>query len=191
MPPVPARRFVRIRPATFVYKGNGVLVSLPRHAKQCDAQFVVDEEYPMTILEARSRVSHNHYFATLHEAWANLPEDIATDFPSAEHLRKWALCKAGYAHEKNFDCESRDHAVQLGAFVRSVDTFAVITIRGNVVRIYEAASQSAAAMGKEEFQKSKQAVLDIVAGLLDVKPAQLAQQGARHFRPEPKRITKQ
>lgn len=163
------------------------MVPLPRFKRQCDEQFVVHEEYPLTILEARSRVSHNHYFASLHEAWSNLPEDVAARFPSAEHLRKWALVEAGYSTEKNFVCESKDHARRLALFARSVDTFSVITLSGNIVRIFEAKSQSAAAMGAEEFQKSKTAVLDIVAGLLGTKTSELKKEGARHFRPEPAR----
>lgn len=199
---VPARRVARIRPVTFVYKGNGVMVSMPRFIKQCDDQFLVDEEYPMTILEARSRATHNHFFACVHEAWLNLPDDIRyiTDpvtgevrerYPSETHLRKDALVKAGFAVEKTFDCESRAHALRLGAFVRSVDTYAIIQIRGNIVRVYEAMSQDAASMGKEVFQESKSAVLDILSEMIRVKPAQLRKEAEKHFRPEPKRITKQ
>ncbi len=179
------RGVARIRPVVFVWTADGRMAPLPRFRKQCDSQFVVGEEYPLTILEARSRATHNHYFAWLGEAWKNLPEDIASDFPSAEHLRKTALCKTGWATQKNFVCESRDHAMQLAAFVRSVDTFAVITVRENIVRIYEAVSQSAAAMGAEPFKQSKNDVLNWVATLLDVKPAQLRREGERVF-PEPK-----
>lgn len=177
----------RIRPVTFIWSEQGHMIPMPRFRKQCDEQFVVGEEYPMTILEARSRNSHNHYFAAVHEGWKNLPEDIATDFPSPEHLRKWCLCKTGWSTMKNFVCDSDDHARNLAAFCRSVDGYAVIEVRGNVVRIHEAASQSAAAMGREEFMASKQAVLDKIAELLDVTPKQLRKEGERHF-PEPKRI---
>lgn len=163
------------------------MVPMGRFRKQCNEQFVVGEEYPMTILEARSRNTHNHFFASVHEVWKNLPEDIATDFPSPEHLRKWALCKTGWSIMKNFVCETPDHAKQLALFARSIDEYAVIEVRGNIVRIHEAKSQSAAAMGKEEFQKSKSDVLDKIAELIDVKPAQLRKEAERSF-PEPKRI---
>jgi hypothetical protein len=163
------------------------MIPMPRFRKQCDQQFVVGEEYPMTILEARSRNSHNHYFASVHDAWKNLPEDIATDFPSDQHLRKTALCKTGWATMKNFVCETPEHARQLAMFCRSVDGYAVIELRGNIVRIFEAVSQDAANMGREDFQKSKDDVLNWIATLIDVKPAELRREGARTF-PEPKRI---
>lgn len=176
----------RIRPVTFIWSEQGHMIPMPRFRKQCDEQFVVGEEYPLTILEARSRNSHNHFFASVHEAWKNLPEDIGTDFPSAEHLRKWALCKTGWATMKTFPCETEDHARNLAVFARSADEYAVIELRGTIVRIHQAKSQSAAAMGKEEFQKSKQDVFDKISELLDVTPGELRKQGARTF-PEPKR----
>jgi hypothetical protein len=163
------------------------MVPMPRFRRQCDEQFVIGEEYPLTILEARSRNSHNHYFASLHEVWKNLPEEIAQEFPSPEHMRKWALCKTGYSTMKNFVCETNEHAVSLAAFCRSVDTYAVIELRGNIVRIHEANSQSAAEMGGEEFQKSKQAVFDKLSELIQVPVGQIRREGARTF-PEPKKV---
>ena len=132
---------VLIRPVTFLWTADGRMAPMPRFKKLCDQQFVVGEEYPLTILEARSRRTHNHFFATVHEAWKNLPEDIATDFPSAEHLRKWALCKTGWSTMKTFPCETHDHARNLAIFARSADEFAVIEVRGNIVRIHQAKSQ--------------------------------------------------
>jgi hypothetical protein len=186
----------RIRPVTFVWDGNH-MVPMPRFRRECQEQFVVNEEYPLTILEARSRRSHNHFFACVHEAWMNLPDEerYITDpitgelrerFASEDHLRKHALVKAGFYDEKNFVCETPGHAMNLAAFVRSVDTYAVISVRGNVVLIYEAKSQSAAAMGREMFQASKDAVLDVLSEMIRAKPADLRKEGAKHF-PEPRR----
>jgi hypothetical protein len=159
---------------------------MPRFKRQCDRQYVVGEEYVLTVLEPRSRATHSHYFACVSEGWKNLPEDIAVDFPSSEHLRKWCLCKTGWATMKTFPCESHDHARSLAIFARSADEFAVIEVRGEIVRIHQAKSQSAAAMGKEEFQKSKSDVLDKIAELIDVTPKQLRREGERQF-PEPRR----
>jgi hypothetical protein len=177
---------VLIRPVVFIWTSDGRMAPMPRFKKICDAQFIVGEEYPLTLLEARSRNSHNHFFATVHEAWKNLPEDIASDFPSTEHLRKWALCKTGWSTMKTFPCETHDHARNLAIFARSADEFAVIEVRGNIVRIHQAKSQSAAAMGKDEFQKSKTDVLDKIAELIEVTPKQLRREGERQF-PEPRR----
>lgn len=178
-----------IRPVTFIWTSDGRMAPMPRFRKMCDAQFVVGEEYPLAILEARSRRSHNHFFASVHEAWRNLPEGIAEDFPSSEHLRKWALCKTGWSTMKTFPCETLDHARRLAVFARSADEFAVIELRGSVVRIHQAKSQSAAAMGKEAFQASKTDVLSKIAELIDVTPTQLRREGERQF-PEPKRMAR-
>lgn len=159
---------------------------MPRFKKVCDQQFVVGEEYPLMLQEPRSRNSHNHYFASIHEAWKTLPEDIASDFPSAEHLRKWALCKSGWSTMKTFTCESHEHARNLAIFARSTDEFAVIEVRGDIVRIHQAKSQSAAAMGREPFQKSKEDVFRQISELIGVSAGQLRKEGARQF-PEPKK----
>lgn len=172
-------RPVRIRPVVLVYKGDGRFVSLPRYAKQCDAQFLVDEEYPMSILEARSRASHNHYFAWLAEAFDNMPEKQKDRFKDAEGLRAKALVETGWCTEKNFVCDTADHALQLAANIRERSPYAVIIPRDNVVVVYDALSQSAAAMGKESFEKSKHDVIDWVSDLLGVKPGELKKNAGR------------
>lgn len=177
---------MRIRPTVFVWNGQH-MVPLPRFRQQCNQQYVVGEEYPLTMLEARSRQSHNHYFASVHEAWVNLPESIAVDFPSEEHLRKWALIQCGYCSETTLPCETGDHANHLAVMARRADAYSIVVVRGNVVKIFSAASQSAAAMGREEFQKSKVAVLEKIAALLDTKPRELERAGDQHFKREPKR----
>jgi hypothetical protein len=176
----------RIRPVTYIWTGDA-MVPLPRFKRQCDEQFVVHEEYPLTILEARSRASHSHYFACVHEGWANLPENIAHRFPTAEHLRKTVLVKLGYATVRTFACENLDHAMQLAAIIRSVDTYAVITVKESVVQVFDAKSQSAAEMGREEFQKSKDEVLQYIADLIGTSTTNLKKEGEKHFRPEPRK----
>lgn len=176
----------RIRPVVYVWTGEHMM-PLPRFTRQCNEQFVVGEEYPLTILEARSRATHNHYFATLQEIWRNLPEKIAPRFPSYEHLRKWCLVQCGYSTERNFVCDTPDHAMRLAAFVRSVDTYAVIKVSDEVVQIFDAKSQSAAAMGKDDFRDSKNAVLELASSLTGTKSVEFKKEASKQFRPEPKR----
>lgn len=175
-----------IRPVVFVWDGND-MVPLPRYRQLCDEQFVVGEEYPLAMLEARSRKSHSHYFACVHEAWLNLPEDIQHRFPSDEHLRKTALVKTGYCTEKNFVCDTPEHAIRLAGIIRKVDVYAVITVKGEVVNVYEAESQNAAAMGRERFQKSKDDVFGWISELIGIKVTDLQRAGSKHFRPEPRK----
>ena len=170
----------RIRPIVFVWNGTE-MVPMPRMQKQCDMQYVVGEEYVLTVLEARSRESHNHYFAVLHLAWLNLPEDIAPNYPKPEHLRAKALVETGWCVERHFPCETRDHALRLASYVRSNNAYAVIAVRGNVVHIFEPMSQSAQAMGREAFQKSKDDVFEFIAGLLGVYPTLLRKETGKAF----------
>ena len=149
-----------MRPVVF----NWVEVSIPetgelrramvpqlRYLNVAKRQFADGHDYPMVVLEARSRASHNQFFAAVDDAWHNLPEEIAARWPTSEHLRKWALVETGWFDEKFFDCDSPAKAKNLAVFIRSVDTFGVILLHKNKVIVREAKSQSAAAMGKESF----------------------------------------
>lgn len=158
-------------PLYFTWTGAVMRPELPKAAAR---QFKTGERYRLGVIEERSVNSHNHYFASIAEAWKNLPEQYAERFPSAEHLRKWCLVKAGYADERSIACASPEEAAKVGAFVRPLDDFAVITVRENVVKVYTAKSQSTRSMDKKEFGESKNAVLDICAEMVGVTQAELA-----------------
>lgn len=140
-----------------------------RYQRICDKEYVIGETYRLAPVEERSAASHAHYFASLEEAWNNLPEPVAKRFPTSTHLRKWALCKAGYADERSIVCSSSEEAQRIAAFVRNFDHYAVITVQGNVVRVFSAQSQSKRSMGAKAFQESKTKVLDIVSELIGVE----------------------
>lgn len=139
-----------------------------RYKKQCDEENVVGEVYTLDVVLGRSGNSHRHFFAQVHDLWLTLPEGVADRFPSSEHLRKWALIKAGYADERSIVCSTPAEASRVAAFVRPIDTYAVVTVSDYVVRVFTAKSQSYRAMGAKDFQSSKTAVLDVVADLLGV-----------------------
>jgi len=151
----------------------------PLRPAVADKHFVVGEVYPLVVHEERSAASHNQYFAALHEAWLNLPETEADRFPSSEHLRKRALVDAGFYDEEIIDCGSNKVAPIVGAAIRKRDDFAVIFIRDQFVIVRTAKSQSKRAMGKAVFQKSKEAVLQIVAGMVRVEPQQLENEAGK------------
>ena len=152
---------------------------LRRFEQLCNKQFVVGERYALVEHHERSAESQGHYFASLKEAWKNLREGDAARFPSAEHLRKWALVKAGYFDVRDIACISKGEASRAAAHIRALDGYAVITISEGVVRVYTARSQSKAAMGAKEFQESKQAVLDIVSGMVGVSVGDLHREAGR------------
>lgn len=164
-----------IAPITFEWSGEA-MVPHKRYMAQCERHFEVGQTYPLIVHEERSGASHKQYFAAVHDAWLNLPDDIALSFPSSEHLRKWALVKAGYATERVIACSSKEEARKVAAFIRPIDEYAVVIVREASIKIYTAMSQSHRAMGKKPFQDSKEKVLGIVSNLIGVKPAELTGQ---------------
>jgi hypothetical protein len=154
-------------PLTFAWDGDAMIpvMSCRRAANE---RYVIGERYQMTVVEARSQRSHNHYFAALHEAWLNLPDHLAVQYGSPEHLRKAALIATGHYEERRFAASSPAEARKLVAFLRPMDEFAVYAVAGNVVIERKAKSQSRKAMGGPTFQKSKDDVLGWCADLIEV-----------------------
>lgn len=155
-------------PIIYTWTGDAMVPRDRRFAYQCDRQFVVGENYCLVQHEERSAASHRFYFASIAEAWRNLPEQLADRFPSPEHLRKWALIRAGFRSERTHVAATKAEARRLAAFIQPVDDFAIVTASGLSVTVWTAKSQSVKAMGKADFERSKQAVLDILANLIGV-----------------------
>lgn len=145
----------------------------PSFQKRADELFCVGETYTLEVLEERSAASHRHYFAAVNEAWANLPEHLAEQYPTADHLRKGALIRAGYRDERSIVCASRAEALRVAGFVKPLDTYALVTVTEAVVRVFTAQSQSQKAMGKQLFLKSKADVLETLADMIGVQTAAL------------------
>lgn len=163
-------------PMVFTWDGEHMVPLRPRLA---DEHFVIGQRYTLTEFHQRSAASHNHYFAAVHDGWQNLPEHMADQFPTPEHLRKFALIKAGYADSQSVVCASRAEALRVAAFVRGADEFSVVTVSESTVTRWTAKSQSMRAMGKKVFQESKTAVLDVIAAMISVAPRQLAREAGR------------
>ena len=160
-------------PLYFRWSGDE-MVPLPRFADRARKQYTVGETYRLVEEHERSVQTHNHYWASLTEAWKQLPEEYAQRFPSVEHLRKRALVQAGFANERSIVAASPEEAQRIGAFIRPSDPYAVITVKNCVVTVYTAQSQSRKSMNAKDFGASKTAVLEIVAGLVGVDVDTLA-----------------
>jgi len=150
---------------------------LPRFAKECDKRYVVGLRYMLEEIQERSSKSHAHYFAMVGEAWMNLPEDASDRWPTSEHLRKWCLIKAGFHDHRSIVARSKAEALRLASFIRPMDDFAIVTVNDCVVDVFTAKSQSHRAMNKQEFAKSKEAVLRILADMIGVAPGKLEKAG--------------
>src|SRR5215831_9538557 len=96
-------------PMHFLFRG-GALYPLRRYRDRVAEEFAEGKMYCLAEYEERSQNSHNHYFKTVNEAWKQLREDDVERFPTAEHLRKWALCKCHYADERSVVCSSAAEA---------------------------------------------------------------------------------
>ena len=166
-------------PAPLMYRWQGdSFTPIPRHAKECDARYVVGHVYALDEIHERSAKSHAQYFAAIAEGWKNLSDDAAQQFPTPEHLRKFCLIRTGFRDERSIQSASRAEALRLAAFIRPMDEFAIVTVTGATVTVFTAKSQNYRAMGKDEFQRSKQSVLDYIAELLGTTAKELDAAGA-------------
>lgn len=154
------------QPIQVKWDGEAFYPASAHWARRADEQFVVGERYAIVEHHERSSASHAHFFATLHDLWLSLPEHLAPQFPTSEHLRKHALIACSYADKRSIVCASAAEARRVAAFVAPADTFAIVKVDAATVTIWTAQSQSHRAMGKKAFGESKQAVLDWCADLI-------------------------
>lgn len=190
---------MRILPVVFVWQEVDVvdeqgvvsrrhaMVPQVRYVNVAKRQYHDREEYPMVPLEARSRKSHNAYFAQVNEAFDNLPEPLAPRWPTSEHMRKWLLIETGWFDEKEFEYEgptAKRDGRRLGTFIRAESEFARISIHAITDRkvkviVRVAKSQSAAAMGKADFEASKKAVLEELEAMIGLARGDLKREAGR------------
>lgn len=157
-------------PILSIWDGEAFIPISPAWGKRADGHYVVGERYYIAPIEDRSGRSHRHYFAAVAEVWKNLPDEYAERFQTAEHLRKWALIKTGWRDERTVVCAGKAEAQRVAAFTKPIDDFAVVVARDAVVVHWTAKSQSARAMGKQDFQKSKDDVLGVLAEMIGTTP---------------------
>ena len=153
---------------------DGAMQPVGRFARQAHDQFEPGQTYLLAEVQESSEASHRHEFAWLKEAWQTLPESIAADYPSSEHLRKRALINTGWCDITDHPCASRAEAARTAATLRrELDDYAVVIVQDAVVRVLRAKSQGYRKMNREDFGKSKQDILEWVAALLGTSPQAL------------------
>lgn len=156
-------------PMLFHWTGEAMVPASAFWARKADQEYVVGENYKLIEHHDRSANSHRHYFASIADAHGNLPDELLEQYPTPEHLRKRALVFKGYRDERTIVCATAAEAQRVGAFIKPMDDFAVVTVRDAVVRVWTAKSQSTKAMGAKDFQQSKSDVLDFIDDLLGVE----------------------
>src|SRR5262245_50682932 len=166
-------------PMMFRWDGEA-MQPLPYFRKRAVAEFKAGESYTLAENEQRSMNSHRHFFATITEAWNNLREDEADQFPSPDHLRKWALTYTPFCDVHHYHAASRAEALRVAKFLSSSSDYSRVEIENNIVRHYVPHSQALAAMpNNRTFQLSKSAVLDVLAKKLGVSVERLEEAGRR------------
>lgn len=162
------------------YMGEGEFRTTTKDfAALCDKTLVIGEVLTWEQVHQRSRKSHNHFFACIHEAWLNLPGVLVLEFPTEEHLRKWALIKAGFCTRRDIVCANGTQAAELIKAMREADEYALVEIRDTkIVTIWRAESQSEKAMGKKRFQESKEKVLDVLSQVIGTDAGALKERAA-------------
>ncbi len=154
------------------WEGDG-FTPMPRFRKECDKQFVIGEIYVLETIEERSAATHRHYFAAIKDAWSNLPEAVALDYPTALHFRKRLLIQAGFCDEQKIVFSNPNDAIKAAGLVLARDDYAVAKADGRVLTIWTAKSQSMRSMDKETFQASKTATLELAASMIGTTPETL------------------
>jgi hypothetical protein len=172
-----------IGPLPFIYFGEGVFhASSPHFAKVCDHAFTKGQRVLLIEQSERTPQSHAHFFASIHDTWANLPDHLAVEFPTPEILRKHALIMSGFRRERKFAASSAAEARKIAAFLRPQersDDYAIISVHGSLIVEWKAMSQSYSAMPKGVFQKSKTAVIEYLADMIKVDPETLKREAGR------------
>ena len=164
------------RPLRFRWDGAAMVPLYPGAAAR---QYETGAIYPLAVHEERSANSHRHFFACVNEAHSNLPEHLGAQFPTADHLRKWCLIKAGFRDTSTIPLPTKADALRVAAFIRPIDDFRVVVVHEATVMVYTAESQSLRAMGKARFQRSKDAVLDELASMIGTDSETLARNAGK------------
>ena len=168
----------RIRPVVCVWDGEH-FIPLPRFRALCDQQFVVHAEYPLIPSEERAMSHHRGYFAALHDAWMNLPEEDHGRWPSSEHFRSWLLVETGFCTETDYVMDNEKGARRLAMDLRRMNPYSIIRVSGNVVKHFEPESQAVASANKERFGMQTKAVLELAASMARTTPAELKKNAGR------------
>lgn len=146
---------------------------LKRFKAECDAALVIGKVYRVEVKDDATAKSRAHYFAKLREMWLSLPEPYANQFPDPEILRAHALVVTGFCNSRQFVEDTPFRARRLQKFLRarpidSGENYSVVQRMDCVITELTPKSQKEHMMGKEEFQKSKSAVLEYVESLLGI-----------------------
>lgn len=171
-------------PVKFLWTADGIMAPVKGYLARAETQFEVGKVYQLEVREERSSQEHNHYFATLADAHANLSERATEKLKTPDHLRKWALIETNWYDEVVTDCGTHEVALRMATFTRRMDDYCEVRLRAaedggekKLLVVRSAKSQSMKSMDKESFRKSKQDVLDLLSDMIGVNRLVLERYG--------------
>lgn len=122
-----------------------------------------------------SDASKRQMFAVLNKAWPSLPENMRDAYPTMDALRKRALIQAGFYDEVAIEVGDAATAGRLVTSLKRQNDFSHVRIQDG--HVFQRTAKSIKDMEKEEFERAKQAVFEIVAEMLGVTVEELTKQG--------------
>ena len=148
---------------------------LARHAKACDAAFVIGQRYSLEAQPLQSEKARRYFHAQLAELWHSLNEEIAERWPTIEAFRKAGLIACGYCFKTEAVCATNQQAQALAASYARLDDYVVVEIRDRVIAVWTARSQRRNAMtDPKERKAANDAVLAWAAAQVGVPPSAVA-----------------
>jgi len=158
---------------------GGAFIPFKRHANYISANLSDGDKVYLLVQHERSAKTHRHQFAWLSDAFDSMPDRFtgAPFMASPDALRKHALIATGFCETVTVSAGSNAAAHRVAPamadLARKAHGYAIVEVSGQLVTCKTPLSQSMRAMGKDTFQKSKDAILNYVAGLLEVEPQEL------------------
>lgn len=114
----------------------------------------------------RSLPQHRRLFALMRAAYDQWPERHEFRPESAEHLRAWLLCKAGWHTAKYVDAEEGADPKVIAAAIEAAfavaSSIAFVRVHGDRVAVHAPRSQSFTEADQRTFAPIAQAVEEIV-----------------------------
>lgn len=114
----------------------------------------------------RSVPDHRRLFALVRQAFDNWPEDHDFQPESAEHLRAWLVCKAGWREATAYDLGDRADAavvaLALQAGIKAAKGVGFVKVHGRSVAVITPKSIDFRSMGQAEFGLLRDAITEII-----------------------------
>ena len=164
-----------MREINLIYEGRGKFHATSTFwEKRCDELFAHGEQVLMHEDKERSSPSHRQFFAVLNDAYANLPEIEAKQYPTRDIFRGMALIETGHFNERKFCAVSEDEALRIAKFLQRDDgSIQVIATNGTWVVERSPVSQSFSRMDATTFQRVRDDVLAWCADKLGITVEEL------------------